>query len=115
MLTEPVNISGRSLALTAQATIPSEKGISQRDDTEKSEKKSDVSSLAELLVHVRKNLKLMHNVDLQFSVHEATGEVMVTVRDESTGEVVREIPPSEILNLAARLEHMAGLMFDQKG
>jgi flagellar protein FlaG len=115
MLTEPVNISGRSLALTAQAAIPSGKGTPQEDGAAKSEKKSDVSSLAELVVDVQKNLKLMHNVDLQFSVHKATGRVMVTVRDETTGEVIREIPPSEILNLAARLEQMVGLVFDQKG
>jgi flagellar protein FlaG len=54
-------------------------------------------------------------VDLQFSVHEASGEIMVTVRDESSGEVIREIPPSEMLDLAARLGEMVGLLFDQTG
>jgi len=48
-------------------------------------------------------------------VHQASGVVMVTVTDESTGEVIREIPPSEVLDLAARLEEMVGLLFDQKG
>jgi hypothetical protein len=58
---------------------------------------------------------MIHNVDLQFSVHEATGEIMVTVREESTGEVIREIPPSEMLDLAARIDEMVGLLFHQTG
>jgi uncharacterized FlaG/YvyC family protein len=40
---------------------------------------------------------------------------MVTVKDETTGDVIRQIPPAEILDLATRLEEMIGLIFDQKG
>jgi len=54
-------------------------------------------------------------VELQFSVNEASGRTVVTVTDAQTGEVIREIPPSEQLNLAARLEEMIGLLFDQMG
>jgi flagellar protein FlaG len=53
-------------------------------------------------------------VDLEFSIHEASGEIMVTIMDGFTGEVIREVPASEILDLAAKIEEMAGLMFDQK-
>ncbi|UCH01215.1 MAG: flagellar protein FlaG, partial [Deltaproteobacteria bacterium] len=37
------------------------------------------------------------------------------VMEGSTGEVIREIPPVEILNLAAKLDEMVGLIFDQRG
>jgi flagellar protein FlaG len=57
---------------------------------------------------------MIHKLNLQFTVHEASGEIMVTVSDESTGEVVREIPPSEALNLSAKLDEMIGLLFDQQ-
>jgi len=40
---------------------------------------------------------------------------MVTAIDGSTGEVMREIPPLEILDIAARIDQMIGLMIDQKG
>jgi flagellar protein FlaG len=116
MLTESVNISGQSLSMTAQARLPSGEGTAKRNNDVKEEAEERNSSrLAELVVSVQKNLKLIHDVDLQFSVHEASGEIMVTVSDQSTGEVIREIPPSEILNLSARLEQMVGLIFDQKG
>ena len=116
MLSEPVKISAQNLSSAAQARLPAGEGILQRDNNVKEKAGGpDLSSLLEVLADVQKNLNLMHNVDLQFSVHKATGEVMVTVKNESTGRVIREIPPSEVLNLAARLEQMVGLMFDQKG
>jgi flagellar protein FlaG len=40
---------------------------------------------------------------------------MVTVVDESTGKVVREIPSQELLDLAAKIDEMVGMIFDQKG
>jgi flagellar protein FlaG len=115
MLTEPVNISGQGLSPATQARLQSGEGIPQKDSCAKDEaKERDLSRLAEMVLDVQKNLKLIHDVDLQFSVHKASGEIMVTVSDQSTGEVIREIPPSDVLNLAARLEQMVGLMFDQK-
>jgi flagellar protein FlaG len=78
-------------------------------------KRADLPDLEELAADVQKNLNIMHNVDLQFSVHKASGQIMVTVIDESTGKVVREIPPSEILELAAKMDEMVGMIFDQKG
>ena len=54
-------------------------------------------------------------MDLRFSVHEASGKFMVTVIDESSGEIIRELPSSEILDIAAKVENMMGLIFDQKG
>ncbi len=32
--------------------------------------------------------------DLQFSIDQDTGETVITVRDSSTGEIVRQIPQS---------------------
>ncbi len=58
---------------------------------------------------------MIHNVDLQFSVHEASGKIMVTVIDGSTGETIREVPHSEILDIAARVDKMIGPLFDQEG
>lgn len=112
-----------SIAISIEKQIPPAKARSptQKEpalevkENVKAEKKPDSSRLMELLDDVQKELKVVHNVDLQFTVHKATGRIMVTVRDESTGKVIREVPPSEILNLAARLDEMVGLIFDQKG
>ncbi|MBW1707313.1 MAG: flagellar protein FlaG [Deltaproteobacteria bacterium] len=116
MLVEPVTVSGKGQAPAAQARLPAGNGMSQKGGADvKAEKQPDLAQSAEIVARVQKNLDIIHDTDLQFSVHEATGEVMVTVRDESSGKVIREIPPREVLNLAAKLDAMVGLIFDQNG
>jgi flagellar protein FlaG len=41
---------------------------------------------------------------LQFSVDEGSGQVVVKVIDETTGEVIRQIPNEEFLRLAKSIE-----------
>jgi flagellar protein FlaG len=53
-------------------------------------------------------------VGLQFSVFEETGQTVVRVVDKDTGELVRQIPTKELLELAARLEDMMGILFDKQ-
>jgi len=116
MLTEPINISAKSVAPSAQARAPTVKGTPQKGKADvKAKEAPDVSRVSGTVANVQKNLGMIHGVDLQFIVHKASGDIMVIVREESTGEVIREIPPEEALNLAAKLDAMIGLIFDQKG
>jgi flagellar protein FlaG len=48
--------------------------------------------------------------DLQFSIDEQTGVTVIKVVDSETQEVIRQIPPDEILNLARRLGEPGGLI-----
>jgi len=116
MIVEPIAISGKSEALPVQARLPAEQATNQKDkEVQQSLKRENLPDLEELAADVQKNLNIMHNVDLRFSVHKASGQIMVTVIDESTGKVVREIPQSEILELAAKMDEMVGMIFDKKG
>ena len=49
---------------------------------------------------------------LSYSVHEATGRVLVQVHDDQ-GEVIREIPPESRLDIYARITEFTGLLFDR--
>jgi len=51
---------------------------------------------------------VLHNINLDFSVHKATGRTVIKVIDANTEKVVREIPPEEILNLLVSIEQMTG-------
>lgn len=51
--------------------------------------------------------------DLKIQVHEKTGNIMVKVTSKESGKVIREIPPKELLDLAARIEEMTGILFDE--
>jgi flagellar protein FlaG len=116
MLVKPVTIAGKNLAPPAQARLPAEMPTRQESVRDvKAHDEPDLSRTTQAVADIQNDLSVVHNVDLQFSVHEASGEIMVTVREQATGEVIREIPPSEILDLAAKLGEMVGLLFDRRG
>jgi flagellar protein FlaG len=54
------------------------------------------------------------NRSLDFRLDEATGQMVVTLRDSSTGEVIRQIPGEEALRIAARIESGLSLMLDEQ-
>jgi flagellar protein FlaG len=52
----------------------------------------------------------MNERDLNFRVDESSGRTIITVVNPSTGEIVRQIPPEELLQLARNLR-AAGVLF----
>ena len=51
--------------------------------------------------------------DLEIQVHDRTGDLMVKVISKEDGEVIREIPSEEILNLASKVEEMVGILINE--
>ena len=47
---------------------------------------------------------------LRFQVDKATGRTVITVIDPVSGDVVRQIPPQELLNIAAGLRAAGNLL-----
>lgn len=97
---QPVNVAG-------QGTIEHVKA-------EKEKKPVELPQIAEIALDLQNKMQVLHNVDLNFSVHAASGNIMVTVVNEDTGKVIREIPSRELLDLATKLEETIGLIFDEK-
>ncbi|KAA8694786.1 flagellar protein FlaG [Pseudomonas caricapapayae] len=60
--------------------------------------------------------KFFHSVkrNLEFSIDEASGKVIVKVIASDSGEVVRQIPNAEILKLADSLSDANSLLFRAK-
>ncbi len=54
------------------------------------------------------------NRDLQFVADEATGKRIVKVIDSNTGNVIRQIPPEEVLKIMQNIDNMSGLIFNNK-
>jgi flagellar protein FlaG len=50
---------------------------------------------------------------VSFSKDERTGRVVCRIMDQETNEILRQVPPEEMLELAARLDEVAGLIFDR--
>ena len=52
------------------------------------------------------------DIKLDYSVNKNTDQVVVKVINAETGEVIREIPPKELVALAESMKAMEGLLFD---
>ncbi|MFW6378186.1 MAG: flagellar protein FlaG [Bacillota bacterium] len=52
--------------------------------------------------------------DLSFQIHEDTEKLMVQVIDVKTEEIIKELPPEEMLDLEARIHEMVGILIDEK-
>ncbi len=50
----------------------------------------------------------------EISVHEETHAIMIKVLNKETGDLIREVPPEKILDLAAHMMEITGIIFDKK-
>ena len=51
--------------------------------------------------------------NLRFSIDDVSDRIMVTVTDEETGKVVRQLPSEAILRVAHNIESLKGVLFDE--
>jgi flagellar protein FlaG len=72
--------------------------------------KSQLNKYAEKLSKVMEIL----NHSIRFSVDDESDRMIVRIVNAETNEVIRQIPPKEVLQLMHRLDQMAGLMLDEK-
>lgn len=62
---------------------------------------------------VEKFKTLVHELqrNLDFSVDDSSGQVVVKVIDGESGKLIRQIPSEDLLRLSERLEDMRSLLF----
>ena len=56
----------------------------------------------------------LFNSRLDFRIDEATNRIVVKVIDTRTDKVIKEIPPEQLLQLAAKIQEMVGLLVDEE-
>jgi len=81
-------------------------GEGERSDTQQ--------QAAQALQHAVEHIQSTQRT-LQFSVEEASGNVVVKVIDSETQEMIRQIPSEEVLGIATRLEAATkGVLIDEQ-
>jgi flagellar protein FlaG len=112
--------SGTPARITPPPADTADNGVMQLFPQEKKPASEQATGSAEqvsaMVEDLQASLEILQqkNTQLNFSVHEKTDRVMVQITDQSTGDVIREIPSEEFLDMAAKLQEMVGLMFDAK-
>lgn len=63
---------------------------------------------------VKKMVDSTSSNSLQFSIDDDTGKTLVRVTDIKTGELIRQIPSKELVEIAKSLDRLQGLLLRQK-
>ncbi|MBB1519630.1 flagellar protein FlaG [Aquipseudomonas guryensis] len=82
----------------AAQTAPGETASISREQVE-----SAVSTIQEFVQSVRRNIN--------FSLEDTSGRVVVKVTDSTSGDIIRQIPSEEALQLAESLQEVRSLLF----
>ena len=93
----------------------------QRDHLEEREHSSQDRdftdpSLEDIAEHVDNLNELVRTFDkgFEFQVHEKSDEYYVQVVDLVEDEIIREIPPEQIMDIMARIDNMIGVIVDER-
>lgn len=70
--------------------------------------------LKQVVEEMNKKLSESASSNLQFSVDDETGDTIVRVTDKQTGELIRQIPSEELVELAKALDRMQGMLLRQQ-
>ncbi|BAV73656.1 flagellar protein FlaG [Pseudomonas chlororaphis subsp. aurantiaca] len=86
--------------------LPTVKEESKSAQTEQDKLKMAIQEIEKFVQSVKRNL--------EFSIDEPSGKVVVKVIASDSGEVIRQIPNEEVLKLANSLNDASSLLFSAK-
>jgi len=71
--------------------------------------------LRPLVEEINSKISATRQSHIKFSIDSDLGKVVVQVVDSVTDEIIRQIPPEEILDLQKRMAEMRGILFHREG
>lgn len=101
---EPGNGAGKA--------VQDEQQLQARDEAQRRQGQNG-GGLEQAAKEIQERLDAM-GTQLQFSVDDKTESIVIQITDRDSGEVVRQIPAEEVLDLKSRLEKLLGLLIDEK-
>ncbi len=75
--------------------------------------KLDPARVSQAIEDMRSQFDLA-NHKLEYSVHESSHKIVVRISDRQSGQVIREVPDSEFLDLVSRLQDLVGFIINAK-
>jgi flagellar protein FlaG len=80
----------------------------------RSQKSSEVVDIVKEVGDINAHISVIQS-SLQLSVDSASGRNVVTVMDKSSGEVIRQIPNKEVLQMSARIkQYLASMQYKMR-
>ncbi|MDF1582060.1 MAG: flagellar protein FlaG [Methyloprofundus sp.] len=89
----------------------------QQNTADKKTESEKIVSLSEARKLADEGNKILQNVqrNLQFKVDDSTQQVVMSIVDKATGDVIRQVPSEDVLALAKRMQDSDGKSGSIKG
>jgi flagellar protein FlaG len=97
-------LPGQNKAVTPTAQVGTEQALQPT---------ASIEQLNQALDNINKTMRSL-NADLEFSVDADTGRTLIRVTDRETGELLRQMPTKEALEIAKALDRVQGLLIRQQ-
>jgi len=116
MRVDAANIAGNTLQKMSQAPeqLDAQRKQQQENPEPQGEQRADQVQPEELLSQI-KSLTEDGMYSVRFENDDEAQEMVVKVVDPKTDEVIRQIPPEELLNLTQRLNDLRGNIVNTEG
>ncbi|MBP1764544.1 MAG: flagellar protein FlaG [Firmicutes bacterium] len=82
----------------------------KQDDNKDPLSREDMEKMTDEMTKFMESL----NTDIQFSLHQDTGRLIVKVVDKQTDKVLKEFPPHQLLDTMAAISKYIGGLLDKK-
>jgi flagellar protein FlaG len=110
-VSESVIISEASSSGDARSPQPVKQQPAKEDQL-KSQKTLNVEEAAEEIAEKMNQVASVFSTSLAFSVDKPTGKTVIKVLDRETNEIIRQIPPEEMLRLIGKMRYVMGMLLD---
>ena len=113
---KPVSIEPVATVATTQMNVPvkevqGSKQNMQEGNEGEGKQQPNKKQIASAVKHANNQLR---KTGCQFSYHEGTKRVSITIVDKETNEIIKEIPPEETLEMVEKMWELAGILVDER-
>lgn len=108
-VSESTLVQETSTAVGVRADMPASPAVEEEKEAKHKLKSEDAAKeIAEKMNQVAS----VFNTSLAFSVDKPTGKTVIKVLDKETNEIIRQIPPKEMLRLIGKMRYVMGMLLD---
>jgi flagellar protein FlaG len=106
---QAISISPKGVADEPSIIAINQQNVNQSVERLSSEEEKAIQQLEKVIRAVQGPEK-----KFEISIHKETHAIMIKVFDKQTGDLIREVPREKLLDVAANLMEMNGLIIDKK-
>jgi flagellar protein FlaG len=107
------NMSANSVAAVSQIG-PQRLDRSTAPPPESPPQRPEPAQVARAVETIKQLVEAKAPNSLSFSIDDSTGRSIVRITDQTTGEMVRQIPSEEMLEIARSIDKLQGMLIKQQ-